>query len=101
MVGSRVWSPASAERLPGTACVAGGYTELRDVMDAVSELSLFGGGLRVIVVEDADDFVKQYREQLEDYVARPRESAVLVLEVTTWPSNKSSTAAANIATQER
>jgi DNA polymerase-3 subunit delta len=31
--------------------------------------------------------VKQYREQLEDYVARPRESAVLVLEVTTWPSN--------------
>ena len=65
----------------------GRTAELRDVLDALSELSLFGGELRVVVVEEADALVKAYREQLEDYVARPAKGAVLVLEVTTWPGN--------------
>lgn len=60
---------------------------LRDVLDALSELSLFGSGQRVVVVEQADDFVKNHREHLEDYVPKPRGDATLVLEVTTWPSN--------------
>jgi DNA polymerase-3 subunit delta len=60
---------------------------LRDVFDAVSEMSLFGSGRRVVVVEDADALVKNYREGLEDYVAKPCTNAVLILEVSTFPAN--------------
>ena len=72
---------AAAEHLDGERI------EYRDLHDALSELSLFGSGQRVIVLEDADDFVKNYRDRLEDYVAKPRSDAILLLEVTTWPSN--------------
>lgn len=72
---------AAAEHLDGSEI------EYRDLHDALSELSLFGSGQRVIVVEEADDLVKHYRDRLEDYVAKPRSDAILILEVTTWPSN--------------
>src|SRR5688572_22431133 len=39
---------ASADMIDGETA------ELRDVLDAVSEMSLFGSGRRVVVVEDAD-----------------------------------------------
>ncbi|MEQ8835439.1 MAG: DNA polymerase III subunit delta [Lacipirellulaceae bacterium] len=65
----------------------GRYCELRDVLDALRELSLFGADQRVVVVEDADPFVKRYRGELEDYVAKPADSAVLILECASWPGN--------------
>jgi len=65
----------------------GKTAELRDVKDALCERSLFGSERRTVVVEDADPFVKQYREKLEDYVEKPARDAVLVLEVKTWPGN--------------
>lgn len=63
----------------------GSSIELRDVLDELSTMALFGGGRRMVIVEDADDFVSRYRASLEDYAARPRTSAVLVLDVVTWP----------------
>lgn len=66
---------------------AGDKVQLRDVRDALSAVSLFGSGRRLVVVKDADAFVSRYRSELEDYVAKPTRDAVLVLEVTTWPSN--------------
>ncbi len=65
----------------------GETAQLRDVLDALSEMSLFGSDRRIVVVEDADALVKEYREQLEDYVAKPRDDAVLILEVTSFPGN--------------
>jgi DNA polymerase-3 subunit delta len=65
----------------------GETAQLRDVLDALSELSLFGSERRVVVIADADALVKEYREKLEDYVAKPRDDAVLILEVSSWPSN--------------
>jgi DNA polymerase-3 subunit delta len=65
----------------------GETAELRDVLDSLSEMSLFGGSRRIVVVEDADALVKAYRENLEDYVAKPRNDAVLILEAQSWPSN--------------
>jgi len=62
----------------------GRSAEWRNVSDELSTLALFGGR-RMVVVDDADDFVTRYRPALEDYAARPRTSAVLVLEVSTWP----------------
>lgn len=65
----------------------GAAAELRDVMDELKTRALFGGGQRLVVVEGADPFVTRNRTRLEEYVARPSRSAVLVLEVGTWPAN--------------
>jgi DNA polymerase-3 subunit delta len=48
---------------------------------------MFGGGKRLAVVEDADDFVTRYRSQLEEYVARPSHTGVLILDLDSLPSN--------------
>lgn len=72
---------ATAEHLDGSRA------ELRDLLDALGERSLFGGDRRVVVLEDADAFVSAHRPQLEDYVAKPASDATLVLEVESWPGN--------------
>lgn len=60
----------------------------RDVADELSTMSLFGGGgRRVVVVDDADKFVSNYRDKLEDYVAKTHKSSVLVLVVDAWAAN--------------
>jgi DNA polymerase-3 subunit delta len=65
---------------------AGRDIELRDVLDELSMVAMFGGH-RLVVVEGADDFVTRYREKLEHYVAAPSRSGVLVLELDSLPSN--------------
>jgi DNA polymerase III subunit delta len=65
----------------------GSRAEWRDMLDELSTVALFGGGRRMVVVSDADEFVTRNRPKLEDYVARPKTSGVLVLDVGTWPSN--------------
>lgn len=60
---------------------------LADVSKELATVAMFGGGKRLVVVEDADEFVTRYRAELEDYVARPRKTAVLVLLVGSFPSN--------------
>lgn len=67
--------------------LTGKEAQLREVLDALATVSLFGSGPRLVIVEEADSFVSEYREQLEDYVARPAKGGVLVLDVKTWPSN--------------
>jgi DNA polymerase-3 subunit delta len=60
----------------------------RDVADELATVSLFGGGSpRLVILERADGFVTANRQRLEDYVARPRASGVLLLEVDDWPAN--------------
>jgi DNA polymerase III subunit delta len=58
----------------------------RDVHEVLSTIAMFGGG-RLALVEDADEFVTKYRPQLEDYVAKPSRSGVLVLDLDSLPSN--------------
>ena len=65
----------------------GDNAELRDVKDELATVSLFGDGGRVVIVEDGDKFVQNFRPELEDYVAKPLNSGTLILEVTTWPKN--------------
>lgn len=71
----------------GASTIDGSKALWRDVSDELSTGSLFGGGRRLVVVENADDFVSRNRAALEDYVARPSSAAVLVLVVGTWASN--------------
>ena len=66
----------------------GTSVEWRDVRDELSTASLFNpSGMRLAVVQDADDFVQNHRSRLEEYVERPEKRAVLVLDVTKWASN--------------
>jgi DNA polymerase III subunit delta len=67
--------------------VLDGDAELRDVLDALSARSLFGGDLRIVVAADADDLVKTRREELEAYVAKPFADATMIIEVASWPGN--------------
>jgi hypothetical protein len=67
--------------------VAGKNAELRDVLDELSTPALFGGGTRLVVVDEGDKFVSEHRQALEEYVAAPSRSGVLVLTVDSWPSN--------------
>ncbi len=57
------------------------------VFDELSTVALFGGGRRLVVINEADPFVTKNRAALEDYVANPKPTGVLVLEVKTWASN--------------
>jgi DNA polymerase-3 subunit delta len=59
----------------------------RDIADELATVSLFGGGPRLVILENANAFVSANRSQLEAYAARPHKSGVLVLEVDEWPAN--------------
>lgn len=59
----------------------------RDVRDELSTASLFGPSNRVVLIDDADDFVSLYRTQLEDYVEHPCNTATFILAVKKWPGN--------------
>jgi DNA polymerase-3 subunit delta len=61
--------------------------DTRSVFDELGTVALFGGGQRLVVINDADPFVMNNRAVLEDYVANPKPTGVLVLEVRTWPAN--------------
>ncbi|MEQ8788462.1 MAG: DNA polymerase III subunit delta [Pirellulaceae bacterium] len=70
------------------ATFSGGEAEWRDVRDELSTVSLFGGGgRRLAVVEDADSFVTQHREQLGQYAERPCGGSTLLLIASAWPAN--------------
>ncbi len=57
------------------------------MFDELATVSMFGGGKRMVVVEDADKFVTKNRDLLEEYCDKPRQASVLVLEVASWPAN--------------
>src|SRR5262245_61427565 len=42
---------------------------------------------RLVLVEDAEPFVSNYRTRLEKYLTEPARTGTLVLEVKSWPSN--------------
>ena len=62
----------------------GPAAEFREVLEELTTIAMFGGQ-RLVIVENADDFVSRYRQQLEDYVARPGRSGILLLDVRSWP----------------
>jgi len=65
----------------------GDNANLRDVLDELATVAMFGGVKRLVVVEEADNFVSRYRSQLEDYVFRPSRTGVLVLDLNSLPAN--------------
>lgn len=81
----RVFGPeADADAAPTR--LAGKDAEWRRVRDELSTVSMFGDQ-RVVIVEDADDFVSAHRDGLESYFDKPSRQSVFVLDVKTWRSN--------------
>ncbi|MGO9107985.1 MAG: DNA polymerase III subunit delta [Thermoguttaceae bacterium] len=62
----------------------GRTAEFREVAEELTTLAMFGPR-RLVVVDEADEFVSRFRQALEDYVARPGRSGILLLDVKSWP----------------
>ena len=62
----------------------GKETNLQSVTDELRTISMWSDR-RLVVVEDADEFVTKHRASLEKYVEKPAKKSVLVLDVKTWP----------------
>jgi DNA polymerase-3 subunit delta len=60
--------------------------EWKSVRDELLTVSMFGER-RLVVVDDADEFVTAHRAALEEYADKPARQAVLVLDVKTWRKN--------------
>ena len=93
-----IWSPNSENAASAAALArdldigeAKPYASIADmVADVLDELRSFAmfGGTKVVVVRNADAFLTRFREQLEDYVAQPSDSATLVLRLNSLPANQ-------------
>jgi DNA polymerase-3 subunit delta len=62
----------------------GKETDLQSVSDELRTVSMWGER-RLVVIDDADDFVSKNRASLEKYVDSPAKRSVLVLDVASWP----------------
>lgn len=63
---------------------AGKDADLQTITDELRTISMWGDR-RLVLVEDADEFVTKVRGSLEKYVEKPAKKSVLVLSVKTWP----------------
>ncbi|MCA9038016.1 MAG: DNA polymerase III subunit delta [Planctomycetaceae bacterium] len=61
----------------------GSDVEFRDVVTELKTVSMFGDQ-RIVLIEDADEFVSNHRAALEKYVAHPSRSSLLILDVKSW-----------------
>ncbi|MDA7952152.1 MAG: DNA polymerase III subunit delta [Pirellulaceae bacterium] len=60
----------------------------RDIADELATNSLFGGHeARLVVVEQAEDFITKNRESLENYAKAPSQVGTLLLITSKWPTN--------------
>lgn len=65
---------------------AGETATLADVVDDL-RTAPFLGDQKLVVVEQAEKFVTEYRDKLLGYVQKPSSSGILFLEVQSWRSN--------------
>jgi DNA polymerase III subunit delta len=65
----------------------GDKAEWRSVVEELETTAMFSNGKRLVQVDDADAFVTHYRDKIEDYIARPSRTGVLVLEIDVLKAN--------------
>ncbi len=65
----------------------GATVQWRDVADQLSMLSLFGDGARVVLVREADPFLKAHRQRLETVVEESSSTGHLILCLESLPAN--------------
>lgn len=75
-----------AERMTGLFTADPKQISITEVLDELRTLP-FLAQKRVVVIRDADKFISDNRQLLEDYFDNPCQTAVLILTVESWPSN--------------
>jgi DNA polymerase-3 subunit delta len=70
----------------GLARFAGKDVDFVTVADELRTVSMWGDK-RLVVIDDADDFVSDNRVKLEKYLEKPAAKSVLALLVKSWPKN--------------
>jgi len=70
----------------GPTRVEGSTAMLAEVLDEVRTVSLLGDA-RVVIVDDADEFVSKHREQLERYCSQPSPTGILILLCNSMPAS--------------
>jgi len=58
-----------------------GDVSFKNVLKELQTVAMFGGGRRVVRIDDADKFIDKEKEHLENYLAKPSEQSVLVLQL--------------------
>ncbi|MEJ7595208.1 MAG: DNA polymerase III subunit delta [Planctomycetaceae bacterium] len=91
----RFFRPEILHRIPGVTSedaestitrFNGEHAEIRMVMTELRTVSMFGDQ-RIVLIDDADDFVTAHRPVLEKYVASPAKGSLLILDVKSLPKN--------------
>ncbi|MBE6425945.1 MAG: DNA polymerase III subunit delta [Planctomycetaceae bacterium] len=65
----------------------GNSASWRNIFEELSTFSMFGPAKRLVILNDADDFLSKNREVLEKFAEDPLETGILVLELKSFPSN--------------
>ncbi len=65
----------------------GNSASWRNIFEELSTFSMFGPSKRLVILNDADDFLSKNRDVLEKYAEAPAETGILVLELKSFPSN--------------
>ena len=91
----RFFRPEILHRIPGVTGedaessimrFNGEHAEIRTVMTELRTVSMFGDQ-RIVLIDDADDFVTANRPVLEKYVASPAKGSLLILDVKSFPKS--------------
>lgn len=92
----RTWVLQKLTAATDAETVEGETTPWRDIRDEVSTVSLFDAGeRRVVIVRGADKLVKDFRPEVEAYLAKPSSAGRLFLELNSCPANTRLYKAAN------
>lgn len=65
----------------------GAEVSFADVLRETAMIALFGSGKRLVVVDQAEPFISQFKDKIEDYLEEPNKAGILLLNLTTFPSN--------------
>lgn len=77
---------AESQNAMGLNRFPGKDLEFKTIRDELQMVSMFSSR-KIVLVEDADDFITEFRPQLENYADKPSRRALLVLDVKTWRKN--------------
>jgi DNA polymerase III subunit delta len=67
--------------------IDGETAKIGDVLDELRSYAMFSSS-KCVVIRSADDFISNYRPQMEDYVESPAEDSILVLRMNSLPKNQ-------------
>ncbi len=81
-----LWLGDGPDAAVGLVRLDGKETDLKAVKGELQTVGMFSSS-RLVIIDEADDFITKYREGLEAYCLKPASRSVLVLACKGWKSN--------------